>query len=173
LWRSRWNVDWQGKPKFSEKTCPSATFVHHKIPHDQTRVWISLPYLSYRRLSGSQSRSGNYTERTNFLHLPGIQPQILSRPARNLVALSTKISRFLFLGIAKIAFFYRFKWKVKVPLLCSWPWDTVHGFQSKVIRTEVRLALLIQAPKNISCGSFSVLMCRGTLMGSSNGHVPY
>jgi hypothetical protein len=31
-------VDWQGKPKFSEKTCPSATFVHHKIPHDQTRV---------------------------------------------------------------------------------------------------------------------------------------
>jgi hypothetical protein len=26
------------KPKFSEKTCPSATFVHHKIPHDQTRV---------------------------------------------------------------------------------------------------------------------------------------
>jgi hypothetical protein len=21
-----------------EKLCPSATFVHHKIPHDQTRV---------------------------------------------------------------------------------------------------------------------------------------
>jgi hypothetical protein len=34
---SRWNVDWQGKPKFSEKTCPSATFVHHKIPHAQVR----------------------------------------------------------------------------------------------------------------------------------------
>jgi hypothetical protein len=33
---SRWNVDWQGKPKFSEKTCPSATFVHHKIPH----AWV-------------------------------------------------------------------------------------------------------------------------------------
>jgi hypothetical protein len=27
-----------GKPKFSEKTCPSATFIHHKIPHDETRV---------------------------------------------------------------------------------------------------------------------------------------
>jgi hypothetical protein len=27
-----------GKPKFSEKTCPNATFVHHKIPHDRTRV---------------------------------------------------------------------------------------------------------------------------------------
>jgi hypothetical protein len=36
LWRRSWNVDWQGKPKFSDKTCPSATFVHHKIPHDQT-----------------------------------------------------------------------------------------------------------------------------------------
>jgi hypothetical protein len=31
-----------GKPKFSEKTCPSATFVHHKIPHDQTRVRSSV-----------------------------------------------------------------------------------------------------------------------------------
>jgi hypothetical protein len=38
LWTRRWNVDWQGKPKFSEKTCPSATFVHHKIPHYQTRI---------------------------------------------------------------------------------------------------------------------------------------
>jgi hypothetical protein len=28
----------QGKPKYSEKTCPSATFVHHKIPYNQTRV---------------------------------------------------------------------------------------------------------------------------------------
>jgi hypothetical protein len=26
-----------GETKFSEKTCPSATFVHHKIPHDPTR----------------------------------------------------------------------------------------------------------------------------------------
>jgi hypothetical protein len=25
LWRNWWNEDWQGKPKFSEKTCPSAT----------------------------------------------------------------------------------------------------------------------------------------------------
>jgi hypothetical protein len=26
LWRNWWNKDWQGKPKYSEKTCPSATF---------------------------------------------------------------------------------------------------------------------------------------------------
>jgi hypothetical protein len=32
-------VEWlAGKPKYSEKTCPNATFVHHKIPHDHTRV---------------------------------------------------------------------------------------------------------------------------------------
>jgi hypothetical protein len=24
-WRNWWNEDWQGKPKYSEKTCPSAT----------------------------------------------------------------------------------------------------------------------------------------------------
>jgi hypothetical protein len=34
----QWNVEWQGKPKFSKKTFPSATFVHHKMPHNQTRV---------------------------------------------------------------------------------------------------------------------------------------
>jgi hypothetical protein len=26
LWRNWWNEDWQGKPKYSEKTCPSVTF---------------------------------------------------------------------------------------------------------------------------------------------------
>jgi hypothetical protein len=25
VWSSRWNANWQGKPKYSEKTCPSAT----------------------------------------------------------------------------------------------------------------------------------------------------
>jgi hypothetical protein len=26
LWSNQWNANWQGKPKYSEKTCPSATF---------------------------------------------------------------------------------------------------------------------------------------------------
>jgi hypothetical protein len=51
LWRSRWNVDWQGKPKVTEKTCPSATFVDHKIPHDQTRVWTRAAAVGSRRLT--------------------------------------------------------------------------------------------------------------------------
>jgi hypothetical protein len=25
MWSSRWNENWQGKPKYSEKTCPSST----------------------------------------------------------------------------------------------------------------------------------------------------
>jgi hypothetical protein len=25
MWSNRWNTNWQGKPKYSEKTCPSAT----------------------------------------------------------------------------------------------------------------------------------------------------
>jgi hypothetical protein len=51
MWRSRWNVDWQGKPKFSEKTWPSVTFVHHKIPHDQNRVWTRTAVVGNRRLT--------------------------------------------------------------------------------------------------------------------------
>jgi hypothetical protein len=47
----RWNVDWQRKPKFSEKACPSATFVHHKIPNDQTRVWTRAASVGSRRLT--------------------------------------------------------------------------------------------------------------------------
>jgi hypothetical protein len=32
-WRIiRWNVDWQGKPKYSEKTCPSATLSTTNLP---------------------------------------------------------------------------------------------------------------------------------------------
>jgi hypothetical protein len=30
LWSNCWSEDWQGKPKYSEKTCPSATLSHHK-----------------------------------------------------------------------------------------------------------------------------------------------
>jgi hypothetical protein len=34
-----------------EKTCPSATFVHYKIPHDQTRVWTRAAAVGSRRLT--------------------------------------------------------------------------------------------------------------------------
>jgi hypothetical protein len=44
-------VEKQGTQKFSEKTCPSATFVHHKIPHDQTRLWTRAAAVESRRLT--------------------------------------------------------------------------------------------------------------------------
>jgi hypothetical protein len=37
--------------KYSEKPCRSATFVHHKIPHDQTRVWTQATAVRSRRLT--------------------------------------------------------------------------------------------------------------------------
>jgi hypothetical protein len=40
-----------GETKFLEKTGPSATFVHHKIPHDQTRVWTQAAAVGSRRLT--------------------------------------------------------------------------------------------------------------------------
>jgi hypothetical protein len=40
VWTSGWNENWQGKPKYSEKTCPTATLPTTK-PHDLTwaRTW--------------------------------------------------------------------------------------------------------------------------------------
>jgi hypothetical protein len=34
LWRNWWNADWQGKPKFLEKTCPSTTLSTTKL------IWL-------------------------------------------------------------------------------------------------------------------------------------
>jgi hypothetical protein len=31
MWSSWWNENWQGKLKYSEKTCHSTTFVHHRF----------------------------------------------------------------------------------------------------------------------------------------------
>jgi hypothetical protein len=36
-----------------EKTCLSATFVPHKIPHDQTRVWTRAAAVGSRWLTGA------------------------------------------------------------------------------------------------------------------------
>jgi hypothetical protein len=73
LWRSRWNVYRQGKPKFSEKTFPSATFVHHKIPHDQTRVWTwaaAAYFLTYAQVVIVWRRRWKEIE-LNILTFPG------------------------------------------------------------------------------------------------------
>jgi hypothetical protein len=40
LWRNWWNEDWQGKPKYLEKTVPQRHFVHHKS-HMTLRYYTS------------------------------------------------------------------------------------------------------------------------------------
>jgi hypothetical protein len=47
-------------------------------------------------LSGSQSNSGRCVEEKNILPIPGIEPPLLGFPARNLVAIPTKLSRLLY-----------------------------------------------------------------------------
>jgi hypothetical protein len=41
------------------------------------------------RLSGHQSRSASYVEEDNILPQPGIEPRLLGRPARSLIATPT------------------------------------------------------------------------------------
>jgi hypothetical protein len=50
LWSNRWNENWQGKPKYSEKTCPMP-LCPPQIPHDVTwaRTWAAI--VGSRRLT--------------------------------------------------------------------------------------------------------------------------
>jgi hypothetical protein len=47
--------------------------------------------LPYRRGGGSQSLSRPYGEQESLLAVPRIEPQILCRPARSLVAVPTEL----------------------------------------------------------------------------------
>jgi hypothetical protein len=45
LWSNRWSENWQGKPKYSEKTYPP------QIPHDLTRARTRVAAVGSRRLT--------------------------------------------------------------------------------------------------------------------------
>jgi hypothetical protein len=49
-------------------------------------------YPLYKRLGGPQNRTGCYEEK-NLLPLQGIEPRLLGRPPRSLVAIPTELSR--------------------------------------------------------------------------------
>jgi hypothetical protein len=49
VWSSRWS-DWQGKPKYSEKTC-SVPLCPPQIPHDLTLAWSHTAAVGNRRLT--------------------------------------------------------------------------------------------------------------------------
>jgi hypothetical protein len=79
----------------SEKTCPSATFVHHKIPHDLAGVWTRAAALGSQRLTAwamARPCIGGWVdswvclddvEEKEFLTLPVLELRLLSRPFRS------------------------------------------------------------------------------------------
>jgi hypothetical protein len=61
VWSSRWNVNWQGKPKYSEKTCPH--FVHHK----SHTTWTRAAAVGSRRLTAwAMARPGRQAYERKF-----------------------------------------------------------------------------------------------------------
>jgi hypothetical protein len=57
-WRNRWN-DWQGKPKYSEKTCPSAAL--------STKNPTCCPYANPSRRGGKPASNRWATARPRFV----------------------------------------------------------------------------------------------------------
>jgi hypothetical protein len=55
----------------------------------------------YMRLGGHQSRSGRCGEETYVLHMPGIEPRLISIPAHSLIAISIQLSQLPFLTWSK------------------------------------------------------------------------
>jgi hypothetical protein len=50
MWSSWWNENWQGKQKYSEKTCPSA-ICSPQIPHDLNWAWTRTAAVGSRQLT--------------------------------------------------------------------------------------------------------------------------
>jgi hypothetical protein len=69
VWSSRWNEDWQGKPKYSEKTCPSAT--------------LSTTNPTYPDLGSNPCRRGGKpaTNRLSYGAAPVVIPLLPQYPA--------------------------------------------------------------------------------------------
>jgi hypothetical protein len=51
-----------------------------------------LSVTQYRRLDRFQIRSARYGEVQNIFTMPGIEPRLLGRPARSLIAIPTELS---------------------------------------------------------------------------------
>jgi hypothetical protein len=65
MWKSRWNENWQGKPKFSEKTCFSATTNSTDLTWELTVCYAVINAFLASELDGSESselRSGRFIQ---------------------------------------------------------------------------------------------------------------
>jgi hypothetical protein len=71
LWRNWWDEEWQGKPKYSEKTCPSA------ILSTTNPTWLD-PGLNPGRRSGSQRLTAWAMARPHYLLTYGAESLLRS-----------------------------------------------------------------------------------------------
>jgi hypothetical protein len=117
LWSNWWNEDWQGKPKYSEKTAP-APLCPPEIPLDQTRDRTRAAAVTSTLGGGewSASHSSHFTSEEKSPSTHGIvgclgprgnldamekrisyfrrvsNPWFLGRPFRSLVTIPTELS---------------------------------------------------------------------------------
>jgi hypothetical protein len=83
FWSNWWNEDWQGKPKYSEKTCPSATLSttkSHMTPLQFHGILCHVMWISaWLPLSERPSGQGMGTFKWNNVLSPF--PKITSQPS--------------------------------------------------------------------------------------------
>jgi hypothetical protein len=73
-------VEKQIECRLAGETCPSATFVHYKIPHDQTRVWNRAAAVGSRRLTAwamARPQLWGCTKPSNTKIIQGFQSKVL------------------------------------------------------------------------------------------------
>jgi hypothetical protein len=46
MWSSQWNENWQGKPKYSEKTFPNATLSRQQVSAAKYTALAALVFIS-------------------------------------------------------------------------------------------------------------------------------
>jgi hypothetical protein len=126
VWSSRWNEDCQEKPKYSEKTCPSAT-CPPQIPHDlgsnpsRRGGKPATNRLSYGTTS-LQSKCGG----CRILHIIGVSIRIHGVTSKNPVILifrARKPSNVNWTSLLLLCNFYVFSLDVGAYEKRTWTWE--------------------------------------------------
>jgi hypothetical protein len=77
MWSSRWNENWQGKLKYSEKTCSRAS-LPPQISHDLTWDWTGAGEPANNRLSYGTAKKRKFPSRVVSLVLITLSPPALN-----------------------------------------------------------------------------------------------
>jgi hypothetical protein len=65
LWNNWWNEDWQGKPKYPEKTCPSATLSTTNPTGVMESTVIKFDYTDTEDSTAADMKGMEYLEGTD------------------------------------------------------------------------------------------------------------